>query len=168
MRRRADHLYRPAGFAPCVRSRRVGTAGADRGGPRPPFRSMRSRSCSIQAGGRASTRRMLAAKADELDMTIRKLTEMRSSLRHAAACPAPSHMECPTFRRILRAAASGAIGGAQEKDCKLIQSGLRATRSWPARRGPSFNVQFADDHSERCPSCNHQFPLSDRPTSWPG
>jgi DNA-binding transcriptional MerR regulator len=53
-------------------------------------------------------RKMLAAKADELDRTIRKLTEMRDGLRHAAACRAPSHMECPTFRRILRAAASGA------------------------------------------------------------
>jgi DNA-binding transcriptional MerR regulator len=55
-------------------------------------------------------RRMLAAKAEELDRTIRKLTEMRDGLRHAAACRAPSHMECPTFRRILRAAASGAPG----------------------------------------------------------
>ena len=55
-------------------------------------------------------RQMLAAKAEELDKTIRKLTEMRDGLRHAAACPAPSHMECPTFRRFLRAAASGAIG----------------------------------------------------------
>jgi len=55
-------------------------------------------------------RRVLAAKAEELDRTIRKLTEMRDGLRHAAACPAPSHMECPTFRRLLRAAASGAIG----------------------------------------------------------
>jgi DNA-binding transcriptional MerR regulator len=55
-------------------------------------------------------RRMLAAKAKELDRTIRKLAAMRDGLRHAAKCPAPSHMECPTFRRILRAAASGAIG----------------------------------------------------------
>jgi len=54
-------------------------------------------------------RQMLVAKAEELDRTIRKLTRMRDSLRHAAACPAPSHMECPTFRRMLRAVASGAI-----------------------------------------------------------
>ncbi|MFC3227472.1 helix-turn-helix domain-containing protein [Marinibaculum pumilum] len=51
----------------------------------------------------------LAAKADELDGTIRRLQAMRDGLRHAAACPAPSHMECPTFRRLMRAAASGAI-----------------------------------------------------------
>ena len=55
-------------------------------------------------------RQMLADKAKQLDGTIRKLSAMRDGLRHAAACPAPSHMECPTFRRILRAAASGAIG----------------------------------------------------------
>jgi DNA-binding transcriptional MerR regulator len=53
-------------------------------------------------------RQMLAAKAEELDRTIRKLSAMRDGLRHAAACPAPSHLECPTFRRLLTAAASGA------------------------------------------------------------
>ena len=65
-------------------------------------------------------RAMLAAKADELDGTIRKLTAMRDGLRHAAACPEPSHLECPTFRRLMRAAASGAIGRR-----RLAQSGLR-------------------------------------------
>ena len=54
-------------------------------------------------------RQMLAAKAEELDRKIRKLTQMRDSLRHAAVCPARSHMECPTFRRILRAAVSRGI-----------------------------------------------------------
>ena len=52
----------------------------------------------------------LAAKAEQLDGTIRKLSAMRDGLRHAAACPAPSHMECPTFRRLLRGAASGVFG----------------------------------------------------------
>ncbi|HLJ87283.1 MAG TPA: helix-turn-helix domain-containing protein [Candidatus Angelobacter sp.] len=60
-------------------------------------------------------RRMLAAKADELDRTIRELTAMRDSLRHAAACPAQNHMECPKFRRLLRAAASGAISVRKKK-----------------------------------------------------
>lgn len=55
-------------------------------------------------------RHKLAAKADDLDRTIRQLTAMRDGLRHAAACPASSHMACPTFRRILRAAAKGVIG----------------------------------------------------------
>ncbi|MCE3286340.1 MAG: Transcriptional regulator, MerR family [Steroidobacteraceae bacterium] len=46
-------------------------------------------------------RSMLAAKAEQLDDTIRKLSAMRDGLRHAAVCPAPSHLECPTFRRLL-------------------------------------------------------------------
>jgi len=54
-------------------------------------------------------RRMLAAQADALDATIARLKAMRNGLRHAAACPAPSHAECPTFRRLLRAAATGAL-----------------------------------------------------------
>ncbi|RPF31255.1 helix-turn-helix domain-containing protein [Streptomyces sp. TLI_185] len=54
-------------------------------------------------------RQVLAAKAEELDRTIRELGVLRDSLRHAAACPAPSHMECPTFRRLLNAAASGTV-----------------------------------------------------------
>lgn len=53
-------------------------------------------------------RQLLAAKADELDATIRRLGALRRGLRHAAACPAPSHMECPTFRRLLRDAVSAA------------------------------------------------------------
>lgn len=64
-------------------------------------------------------RQMLRAKADELDRTIRKLAEMRDGLRHAAACRASSHMECPTFRRILRAAASGAFGPRTKKSLAL-------------------------------------------------
>ena len=51
-------------------------------------------------------RQLLTAKADALDRTIRQLRAMRDGLRHAAACRAPSHMECPTFQRLLRAAAA--------------------------------------------------------------
>ena len=61
-------------------------------------------------GGPRIDRAMLAGKAKELDRTIRRLIAMRNGLRHAAACPAPSHLECPTFRRLMQAAASGAIG----------------------------------------------------------
>lgn len=60
-------------------------------------------------------RKMLAAKSEELDVTIRELSAMRDGLRHAAVCPARSHMECTTFRRLLRAAGSGAIGPRQKK-----------------------------------------------------
>lgn len=55
-------------------------------------------------------RQKLKARAEEIDRTIRRLSSLRDGLRHAAACRAPSHMECPSFRRILRAAASGVVG----------------------------------------------------------
>ncbi|MEV4790355.1 helix-turn-helix domain-containing protein [Streptomyces tuirus] len=54
-------------------------------------------------------RDMLSAKADELDRTIRELGVLRDSLRHAAACPAPTHLQCSTFRRLIAAAASGGV-----------------------------------------------------------
>ena len=60
-------------------------------------------------------RRRLAAKADEVDRRIRKLRAVSRGLRHAAACAAPNHMECPTFRRLLRAAAAGALGATRSR-----------------------------------------------------
>lgn len=54
-------------------------------------------------------RKLLAAKASELDVTIRQLSAVRRGLRHAAVCPAPSHAECPTFKKLLKATASGAL-----------------------------------------------------------
>lgn len=54
-------------------------------------------------------RKMLAGRARDLDRKIRELSALRDGLRHAAACPAPSHLECPTFRRVLRHATSGVL-----------------------------------------------------------
>lgn len=64
-------------------------------------------------------RELLAGKANELERTIRKLGAMRDGLRHAAVCPAPSHMECPTFRRLLGLAASGVIGARGKKKASV-------------------------------------------------
>jgi len=54
-------------------------------------------------------RQKLIARAEEVDSAIRRLSAMRDGLRHAAVCPARSHLECPTFRRLMRAAAAGAF-----------------------------------------------------------
>ena len=54
-------------------------------------------------------KRMLAAKADEIDAMIKRLKAMSNGLKHAAVCPAPSHAQCPTFQRLLRAAAEGSL-----------------------------------------------------------
>lgn len=75
-------------------------------------------------------RLMLTAKADELDRTIRNLSVMRDGLRHAAVCSAPSHMECPKFRRILRAAGSGAIG-AKSREKKSAPKPPKAEKARP-------------------------------------
>ena len=60
-------------------------------------------------------RAALAAKAEQLDETIRKLSAMRDGLRHAAVCSAPSHLECPKFRRLLAGAAARAGGEKKKK-----------------------------------------------------
>jgi len=54
-------------------------------------------------------RKALTARAEALDVTIRQLRALARGLRHAAACPAPSHLECPHFRRLLLAAGQGLI-----------------------------------------------------------
>lgn len=53
-------------------------------------------------------RSVLSAKADEIDRTVKRLRAMSDGLRHAAVCPAPSHAQCPSFQKLLKAAASGA------------------------------------------------------------
>jgi DNA-binding transcriptional MerR regulator len=83
-------------------------------------------------------RQMLVAKAQELDDTIRRLTAMRDGLRHAAACPARTHMECPKFRRLLRASASGALerrrGAARGEDTRAAHPRGAAQRPSKTRR----------------------------------
>ncbi|HYD77588.1 helix-turn-helix domain-containing protein [Ramlibacter sp.] len=56
-------------------------------------------------------RRMLSAKADDIDAMVKRLKAMSEGLRHAAVCRAPSHAECPSFQRLLRAAAAGTLEG---------------------------------------------------------
>ncbi|MFN4164413.1 MAG: helix-turn-helix domain-containing protein [Ferrovibrio sp.] len=63
-------------------------------------------------------REALNAKADELDSTIRHLAAMRDGLRHAAVCKAPSHMECPSFRRLVRVAGAGRLGAPDKGKAK--------------------------------------------------
>ena len=46
-------------------------------------------------------REALHNRADELDRQLAELKVMRDLVRHAADCPAPSHMECPTFQRLV-------------------------------------------------------------------
>ena len=70
----------------------------------------------LSPGGQPNIdRQALATKADEIDATIVQLRAMSRGLRHAAKCPAPSHAECPTFQRLLKAAATGAMNGKRSR-----------------------------------------------------
>jgi DNA-binding transcriptional MerR regulator len=77
-------------------------------------------------------RQMLSAKADDIDKMVKRLNAMSRGLRHAAVCPAPSHAECPSFQRLLKAAASGALESRQKR--AALRRGpeeKRARRSGP-------------------------------------
>lgn len=63
----------------------------------------------LRADGVRIDRQVLLAKADEIERSIARLSAVQEGLRHAAACRAPSHMECPTFQRIVKAAALGQL-----------------------------------------------------------
>lgn len=63
-------------------------------------------------------RSMLTAKADEIDKKIKELEAMSKGLRHAAVCRAENHLECPTFQRLLGAAAAGILGSPQKKTAR--------------------------------------------------
>ena len=56
-------------------------------------------------------RAQVSAKAEALDQTIKRLGALRDGLRHAAACPAPSHLDCPTFQRLLKVAVARSRSG---------------------------------------------------------
>lgn len=87
-------------------------------------------------GGRRIDRTLLLAKAKELEAAIRGLSAMRDGLQHAAVCRAPDHMECPTFKRLLRSAASGAIERAT-KSIRLTSPGLAKGGLHAGRAGKS-------------------------------
>ena len=50
----------------------------------------------------------LHAKADALGRQIRRLQTLQQLIRHVADCPAPSHLACPNFRKLLNHAGSKA------------------------------------------------------------
>jgi DNA-binding transcriptional MerR regulator len=64
-------------------------------------------------------RTMLQTKAEQIDTMVKRLRAMSRGLRHAAVCPAPSHMECPSFRRLLKAATAGTLADISFKAAKV-------------------------------------------------
>ncbi len=46
-------------------------------------------------------RELLFDKADKIDQMINNLQIMRDSMRHIASCQAVSHLDCPSFQKLL-------------------------------------------------------------------
>jgi DNA-binding transcriptional MerR regulator len=63
------------------------------------------RSLLLSDQGTFIDRDVLRAKAVEIDRQISVLQQVRNGLIHAAECPAPSHLECPRFQKMMRVAA---------------------------------------------------------------
>lgn len=61
----------------------------------------------------------LHRRADALDRQIRELTALRDTMRHVADCGAPSHMECPTFRRLVE------LAGRRRKPARAVITNRR-------------------------------------------
>lgn len=82
------------------------------------------------AGALRVDRKLLLAKADSIDATVKRLRAMSQGLRHAAECPAANHAQCPTFQRLLKAAAgrvkqSRVAGSKQKNAIRPEQEGWR-------------------------------------------
>lgn len=73
----------------------------------------------------------LHQKADEIDQQIQKLTSLRDTLHHVADCPAPSHMECPTFKRLVEMAGKNGARQAKRKGSggKMVKSSRRKSET---------------------------------------
>ncbi|WP_026469835.1 helix-turn-helix domain-containing protein [Alkanindiges illinoisensis] len=54
-------------------------------------------------------RQTLLGKANEIDQMVKRLQAMSEGLKHAAVCPATTHMECLTFQGLLKDASSGLL-----------------------------------------------------------
>jgi len=91
------------------------------------------------SGGPNIDRQLLAAKADDIDATVKQLRAVSRGLRHAAACPAPSHAECPTFQGLLKAAAAGALD--RQRLGRTLTPAPRSSRAVPEHAAPATAVK---------------------------
>lgn len=81
-------------------------------------------------------RGMLTTRADEIDLTIKRMKAMSQGLRHAAVCPARSHSECPTFQRLLKAAARGDLHPVSAPGTRPARAAKARSRATAAARQP--------------------------------
>ncbi|WP_432284449.1 helix-turn-helix domain-containing protein [Aminobacter sp. BA135] len=70
-------------------------------------------------------REQLHARARELERQIIELRMLRDVIRHVADCPAPSHMECPSFRKLLKSATTTAASRSPKPPTARARSARR-------------------------------------------
>lgn len=51
-------------------------------------------------------RNLLAQKASDIDLNIKRLKAIRDSLNHVASCPQSDHLECPSFQKLMKSVKS--------------------------------------------------------------
>lgn len=68
------------------------------------------------------SRQTLLDKANKIDQMVKRLQAMSEGLKHAAVCPATTHMECPTFQGLLKDASSGLLSK-RGKTIGLVKQG---------------------------------------------
>ncbi|WP_295895602.1 helix-turn-helix domain-containing protein [uncultured Vibrio sp.] len=52
----------------------------------------------------AIDRILLAQKASDIDLQIKRLEAVRDSLNHVATCPKKSHLDCQSFQKLMKSA----------------------------------------------------------------
>ncbi|MBB6466816.1 helix-turn-helix domain-containing protein [Aminobacter carboxidus] len=67
-------------------------------------------------------RAQLHARAKELERQIIELRMLRDVIRHVADCPAPSHLECPSFRKLLKSATNRTTNRAPQAAARRAKS----------------------------------------------
>jgi DNA-binding transcriptional MerR regulator len=61
-------------------------------------------------------RENLLMKADEMELSIKRLSAMRDGLRHVARCPMKNQLDCPKFQRLVTMAGKAQFkSGAKKK-----------------------------------------------------
>ncbi len=61
----------------------------------------------------------LKKKASDIELKIKKLEAVKEGLIHASRCKAPSHLECPSFQKLLKAATKKQINDKSKSVSKL-------------------------------------------------
>ena len=63
-------------------------------------------------------RKLLLAKAEQVEKSIKQMIAVRDGLHHVAHCSAPRHLECPKFQRLLRLAGRTQARARKKDDIK--------------------------------------------------